>query len=127
MCCLLIVAALFGARALAFLWWLLDPVRWGTTFPEPLIGLDLDLVKPAGLEALEVLAFGGPRCWWGLDDLLASPERGPPHRLRDHLPDLVAGRSSRLLSSGTKRSFEPTGGTASGSLPAVHMRRRWLM
>jgi hypothetical protein len=39
MCCLLIVAALFGARALAFLWWLLDPVRWGTAFPEPLIGL----------------------------------------------------------------------------------------
>ena len=53
--------------------------------------VDLSSVRPAGLEALEVLAFGERR-WWGLDDLLASTDRVLPHRLRDHLPDLVAGR-----------------------------------
>jgi 8-oxo-dGTP pyrophosphatase MutT (NUDIX family) len=54
-------------------------------------GVDLDLVRPAGLEMLEALAFGAPR-WWELNDLLASSDRVLPHRLRDHLPDLVAGK-----------------------------------
>lgn len=48
-------------------------------------------VRPAGLEALEAQAFHGHR-WWGLPDLLDSDERVLPHRLRDHLPDLVDGR-----------------------------------
>lgn len=48
-------------------------------------------VKPAGLEALEAMAFGEPR-WWELDELLSSTERVLPHRLREFLPDLVAGR-----------------------------------
>jgi 8-oxo-dGTP pyrophosphatase MutT (NUDIX family) len=52
--------------------------------------VDLGGLRPAGLEALEALAFGAPR-WWGLDDLLASDERVLPHRLRDFLPDLIAG------------------------------------
>ena len=39
MCCLLAVAALFGPRALGFVWWLLDPVRWGTAFPTAIIGI----------------------------------------------------------------------------------------
>lgn len=47
--------------------------------------------RPAGLEALEVLAFGGHR-WWGLDELLGSDVRVLPHRLREYLPDLVHGR-----------------------------------
>jgi 8-oxo-dGTP pyrophosphatase MutT (NUDIX family) len=53
-------------------------------------GADLDTLVPAGLEALEAIAFGKPR-WWVLDDLLTSGERVLPHRLREFLPDLVAG------------------------------------
>lgn len=45
---------------------------------------------PARLEALEALAFDQHR-WWSLDELLESDEPVLPHRLRDHLPDLVAG------------------------------------
>ena len=37
------------------------------------------------------MAFGGHR-WWGLDDLLASDDAVLPRRLREFLPDLVAGR-----------------------------------
>ena len=48
-------------------------------------------VSPGGLEALEALAFGEPK-WWDLDELVASTERVLPHRLREFLPDLVAGR-----------------------------------
>jgi hypothetical protein len=46
MCCLFVIAALFGPRFLGFIWWLLDPVRWGTTFPEPLFGLIGWLIVP---------------------------------------------------------------------------------
>ena len=46
MCCLIAVAALLGPRFLGFVWWLSDPVRWGTTFPEPLFGLIGWLVVP---------------------------------------------------------------------------------
>jgi 8-oxo-dGTP pyrophosphatase MutT (NUDIX family) len=53
--------------------------------------IDVGELRPAGLEALEVLAFGGAR-WWALDDLLASEERVLPHRLREFLPELVDGR-----------------------------------
>jgi len=52
--------------------------------------VDTTTIQPAGLEALEVLAFGGPR-WWQLDELLASDERVLPHRLREFLPALVDG------------------------------------
>ena len=52
--------------------------------------VDMATVRPAGLEALEALAFGEPK-WWGLDELLTSEERVLPHRLREFLPDLVAG------------------------------------
>jgi 8-oxo-dGTP pyrophosphatase MutT (NUDIX family) len=54
-------------------------------------GADLSRLQPAGLEALEAMAFGNPR-WWVLDDLLACSDRVLPHRLRDHLPALVGGR-----------------------------------
>ena len=54
-------------------------------------GVDLSLLRPGGLEAFEAMAFSGPR-WWGLDDLMASEERVLPVRLREFLPDLVAGR-----------------------------------
>jgi 8-oxo-dGTP pyrophosphatase MutT (NUDIX family) len=48
-------------------------------------------VAPAGLEALEALAFHDWR-WWPLDDLLASDEPVLPFRLRELLPPLVAGQ-----------------------------------
>lgn len=47
-------------------------------------------VRPAGLELLEAAAFRGHR-WWGLDDLVTSDVKVLPHRLREFLPDLVAG------------------------------------
>jgi 8-oxo-dGTP pyrophosphatase MutT (NUDIX family) len=49
-----------------------------------------DDYRPAGLEALEAMAFVGHR-WWGVDDLLAGTERVLPYRLREFLPHLVAG------------------------------------
>ena len=52
--------------------------------------VDVDTIQPAGLEALEAIAFGGPK-WWELDELLTSDVRVLPHRLREFLPDLVAG------------------------------------
>ena len=52
---------------------------------------DAGALRPGGLEAFEAMAFGGHR-WWGLDDLLASSEPVLPVRLREFLPDLVAGR-----------------------------------
>ena len=53
--------------------------------------IDLSTISPGGLEAFEAMAFGGHR-WWGLDDLLAAPDPVLPRRLREFLPDLVAGR-----------------------------------
>ena len=47
--------------------------------------------QPAGLESLEALAFEGHR-WWPFDELMASDERVLPFRLREFLPDVVAGR-----------------------------------
>ncbi|MCB1248104.1 MAG: NUDIX domain-containing protein [Acidimicrobiales bacterium] len=52
---------------------------------------DAHEVRPAALELLEAAAFRGHR-WWGLDDLLQAPVKVLPHRLREFLPDLVAGR-----------------------------------
>jgi hypothetical protein len=46
--------------------------------------------KPGGLEAFEAMAFGGHH-WWGLDELLGSDVQVLPRRLREFLPDLVAG------------------------------------
>lgn len=53
--------------------------------------IDLSTISPGGLEAFEAMAFRGHR-WWGLDDLLASDDAVLPRRLREFLPDLVAGR-----------------------------------
>lgn len=47
-------------------------------------------VRPAHLEALEVLAFRGSR-WWDLDELTASHDACLPRPLRRLLPALVAG------------------------------------
>ncbi len=46
---------------------------------------------PMHLEALEAAAMLGAR-WWPLDELLASDEPVLPARLREFLPDIVAGR-----------------------------------
>jgi 8-oxo-dGTP pyrophosphatase MutT (NUDIX family) len=47
--------------------------------------------EPLQLEALEALAFRGVR-WWDLDALLACEDQCWPSRIRDFLPDLIAGR-----------------------------------
>jgi 8-oxo-dGTP pyrophosphatase MutT (NUDIX family) len=52
--------------------------------------VDLAATVPAGLEALEAMAFGARR-FWALDELLGSEDRVLPHRLREFLPALVAG------------------------------------
>jgi hypothetical protein len=59
MCCLFLIAALLGPRALAFIWWLLDPVRWGTTFPQPIFGIIGWLVVPWTTLAYTFLLPGG--------------------------------------------------------------------
>jgi hypothetical protein len=44
MCCLFATLGLFGPRAATFVWWLLDPVRWGAAFDTliwPVIGFFL--------------------------------------------------------------------------------------
>ena len=46
--------------------------------------------QPKHLEYLEALAFSGAD-WWSLDDLLACDTPVLPVRLREFLPDLVAG------------------------------------
>ena len=46
---------------------------------------------PQHLEALEAAAFEDAR-WWGLEELLGSTEKVLPERLREFLPDVVAGR-----------------------------------
>ncbi len=46
--------------------------------------------NPQGLEALEAAAFEGAR-WWELDELLTSDAVTLPTRLREFLPDIVAG------------------------------------
>ncbi|MCD9623546.1 NUDIX hydrolase [Rhabdothermincola salaria] len=53
--------------------------------------IDLASVQPAGLEAFEAMAFGGRR-WWSIDALMGSTDNVLPVRLREFLPDLVAGR-----------------------------------
>ena len=39
MCCLVAVLAVLGPRALAVVWWLVDPVRWGTAFSNGIIAI----------------------------------------------------------------------------------------
>ncbi len=52
---------------------------------------DGGIYNPQGLEAFEAAAFIGAK-WWTLDDLVASVETTVPFRLREFLPDLIAGR-----------------------------------
>lgn len=46
---------------------------------------------PQALEAIEAEAFLGHR-WWEIDALRAEAAPTIPSRLRDHLPEVVAGR-----------------------------------
>ncbi|MCY4163585.1 MAG: NUDIX domain-containing protein [bacterium] len=46
---------------------------------------------PQRLEMLEAAAFIEAR-WWSLEELLASKEKVLPERLREFLPDVVAGK-----------------------------------
>lgn len=50
-----------------------------------------DRWQPQGLEALEVLAFGG-QAWWEVDEVLTTSERLLPPGLRRGLPHLVGGQ-----------------------------------
>ncbi len=47
--------------------------------------------NPVHLEALEAAAFEGAK-WWGLDELLTNSEPVLPARLREFLPDVIAGK-----------------------------------
>lgn len=69
MCCLFTTLVLAGPRAAIFLWWLLQPVRWGTTFDTfiwPFLGflfapwttLMYVLVYPGGIDTLDILWLG---------------------------------------------------------------------
>lgn len=53
--------------------------------------IDLDTIRPGGLEMFEAMAFRG-HDWWHIDALLSSTDAVLPRRLREFLPDLVAGR-----------------------------------
>ena len=79
MCCLLLVAALLGPRFLGFVWWLSDPVRWGTTFPEPLFGLIGWIVVPWTTLAYVFVLPGGVA---GLDWALTTSGGGAFRRDR---------------------------------------------
>ena len=68
MCCLVAVLALLGPRALAVVWWLVDPVRWGTAFSNGFIAIlgvvflpwttnAWVLVQSNGLTALDLVAL----------------------------------------------------------------------
>lgn len=46
---------------------------------------------PTKLEALEAAAFEGAK-WWELEELLENNEKVLPARLREFLPDVVAGK-----------------------------------
>lgn len=57
-------------------------VAWCATTPE---------VRGTGLELLEMAAFAGHH-WWSTDELDRSADPVVPPRLREFLPELVAGR-----------------------------------
>ncbi len=109
MCCLLAVAALFGPRFLGFVWWLLDPVRWGTTFPTPLFGLIGWLLVPWTTIAY-VFAF--PNGVEGLDwGLIALALRGRPRHdrrrgLRARPPPLALRLTRSIGERSARRSGE---------------------
>ncbi len=69
MCCLFTTLVMLGPRAAIFVWWLLDPVRWGAafdTFVWPLLGflffpfttLVYVAVFQGGIEGLDLLWLG---------------------------------------------------------------------
>ena len=74
---------------------------------------------------LEAAAFSGHR-WWDLDSLLASTEPVLPHRLREFLPDLVAGELPDEPLDITHRPglTAPPGGPVSRTGRASGARRR---
>ena len=77
---------LFAARKLR-----LHPALKNPTVLVVVDRIDLDTIRPGGLEMFEAMAFGGHN-WWHIDDLLTSTDSVLPRRLREFLPDLVAGR-----------------------------------
>src|SRR4051794_7079100 len=69
MCCLFTILAILGPRALIFLWWLLEPLRWSAafeTFIFPFLGflflpwttLSYIVVYPGGIAGFEGVFTG---------------------------------------------------------------------
>jgi len=69
MCCLIAILAMLGPRAALFLWWLVDPSRWGLAFNGflvPFLGflffpfttLVFVALFPGGIDGLEWLWMG---------------------------------------------------------------------
>ena len=69
MCCLFTSLVLLGPRAAILIWWVLEPVRWNTTFDTvlwPILGFILApwttlmfvLVAPLGVDGLDWLWLG---------------------------------------------------------------------
>ena len=69
MCCLFALAAIIGPRFAGFVWWLLDPVRWGDAFPTALFGFVGWLVVPWTTMAYVFTLPGGVE---GLDWVLIA-------------------------------------------------------
>jgi len=69
MCCLFTILAILGPRALIFLWWLLEPLRWSAafeTFIFPFLGflflpwttLSYIVVYPGGIDGFDWVIIG---------------------------------------------------------------------
>jgi len=69
MCCLFTILAILGPRALIFVWWLLEPLRWSAafeTFIFPFLGflflpwttLAYIVVYPGGIEGFDIVLIG---------------------------------------------------------------------
>ncbi len=69
MCCLFTTLVLLGPRAVIFLWWLFEPVRWSATFDTfiwPFLGflflpwttLMYVLVYPGGIDTIDLVWLG---------------------------------------------------------------------
>ncbi len=69
MCCLFSTLVLLGPRAAIFIWWLMEPARWGAAFDTylwPIIGffflplttLMWVLVYPGGVDGFDIVWLG---------------------------------------------------------------------
>lgn len=59
MCCLFAILAMLGPRAAAFVWWLVEPVRWGLAFDSFLVAAFGFLFFPLTTLMYVILFTGG--------------------------------------------------------------------